>query len=95
MNDGVEIARNIGIIASLVGFLGTAIKAGQWKGEHDIRLKNLEGVLSETVNKLSKIDDRVDTIEHKLLETVTSLKKDVEYIKDYIDEQKRRRREDA
>ena len=97
MNDGsIEIARNIGIIASLVGFLGTAIKIGQWKGEHEIRLKKLESALDETVNKLAKVDDRVDGIERQLLETMTSLKKDVEYIRVYIDEQKqRRRKEDA
>jgi uncharacterized protein YoxC len=91
MNDGsntVEIAKNIGIIASIVGFLGTAIKVGQWKGEHDIRLKRLEDTLADTVKTLSRMDERVDGIERELLQTMTSLQKDVEYIKRSIDEVK-------
>ena len=92
MSDNVEIVRNVGLIASLIGVVGTAIKAGHWKGEHEARLAKLEDVLSETVQKLAKIDDRVDGIERGLLETMTSLKKDVEYIRIYVDDQKKRRR---
>jgi hypothetical protein len=84
-NGAAEIARNIGSIASIVGFIGTAIKVGQWKGEHDVRLKKLEDVLKETVEKLSKVDDRVDGIEKELFKTMTSLQKDVEYIKKSVD----------
>jgi vacuolar-type H+-ATPase subunit D/Vma8 len=91
MSDGgnsIEIAKNIGIIASLIGFLGTAIKAGQWKGEHEVRLKRLESVLDKTVDKLSKMDERVDGIEKELLLTMTAMKKDVEYIKVSLDDLK-------
>jgi hypothetical protein len=89
---GWEIAKTMGIIASLVGFLGTAIKAGQWKGEHEARLSKLEEVLEKTVEKLSKVDDRVDGIERELLQTMTALRKDVEYIKGSIDDLKAARR---
>jgi hypothetical protein len=89
---GVEIAKNIGIIASILGFIGTAIKAGQWKGEHDIRLKKLEDTLADTVKALSRLDDRVDGVEKELLQVMVSLQKDVEYIKKSIDEVKADRR---
>jgi hypothetical protein len=96
MSDGgMEIARNVGIIASIVGVIGTAIKAGQWKGEHGARLRVLEGTLAQTVDKLSRMDDRVDGIERELLQTMTALKKDIEYIREYIDEEKKERRRDA
>jgi hypothetical protein len=91
MNDGsgsLELAKNIGIVASMIGVIGTAIKAGQWKGEHGARLKILEDTLAKTVDKLSKMDDRVDGIERELLRTMTALKKDVEYIKGSIDDLK-------
>jgi hypothetical protein len=91
-NTGVEIARNIGIIASILGFIGTAIKAGQWKGEHDLRLKRLEDTLADTVKTLSRLDDRVDGIERELLQTMIALQKDVEYIKKSVDEVKAERR---
>jgi hypothetical protein len=94
MSDGAEIARNVGIIASLLGVVGTAIKTGQWKGEHETRIKQLESVLDKTVDKLSKMDDRVDGIEKELLKTMTGLKKDVEYIRASVDGLKNRRRED-
>jgi hypothetical protein len=89
---GVEIAKNIGIIASIIGFIGTAVKAGQWKGEHDLRLKKLEDTLADTVRTLSRMDERVDGIEKELLKTMTCLQKDVEYIKKSIDEQKAERK---
>jgi hypothetical protein len=92
---GMEIAKNIGIIASIVGVIGTAVKAGQWKGEHGARLRVLEDTLSKTVDKLSKMDDRIDGIERELLQTMTALKKDIEYIRAYIDEEKKERRRDA
>ena len=99
MSDGgniIEVARNVGVIASLVGSLGTAVKVGQWKGKYETRFEQLEKKVDETISRLSKVDDRVDGIERQLLETMTSLKKDVEYIRGYIDEQKhRRRKEDA
>jgi hypothetical protein len=95
MNDSIEIARNIGIIASIVGFLGTAIKAGQWKGEHGARLKVLEDTLTKTVDKLSRMDDRVDGIEKELLQAMTGLQKDIEYIREFIDDQKEERRRNA
>jgi hypothetical protein len=96
MSDGgMEIARNVGIIASIVGVIGTAIKAGQWKGEHGARLRALEGTLAQTVDKLSRMDDRVDGIERELLQTMTALKKDIEYIREYIDEEKEERRRNA
>jgi hypothetical protein len=87
-NNGMEIAKSVGIIASLVGFLGTAIKAGQWKGEHEARLSKLEEMIERTAEKLSKVDDRVDGIERELLQTMTALRKDVEYIKGSIDDLK-------
>jgi peptidoglycan hydrolase CwlO-like protein len=92
---GWEIAKATGIIASLVGFVGTAVKAGQWKGEHEARLSRLEEALKTTVEKLSKVDSRVDGIERELLQTMTALKKDIEYIREYIDEEKKGRRRDA
>jgi len=95
MSDGFEVAKNIGIIASMIGVVGTAIKTGQWKGEHDARLKALEGVVEKTVDKLSRIDDRVDGIERELLATMAGLKKDIEHIKSSVDEMKNRRREYA
>jgi Skp family chaperone for outer membrane proteins len=95
MSDNMEVAKNIGIIASIIGFIGTAIKVGHWKGEHEARLLKLEEVLEKTVEKLSKVDDRVDGIERELLETMTALKKDIEYIKKSLDEEKEERRRNA
>ena len=95
MSDGIEITKNVGIIASILGVIGTAIKAGQWKGEHDSRLKTLESVLKDTVDKLAKMDERDDRLERELVEVMTGLKKDVEYIKGYVEETKQRRREYA
>jgi hypothetical protein len=94
VSDTVEVARNVGIIAAMVGVIGTAIKAGQWKGEHDAKLKTLETVLDKTVDKLARMDDRIDGVERTLLETLTGLKKDVEYIKLAVDGLQKRRRED-
>jgi vacuolar-type H+-ATPase subunit D/Vma8 len=95
MSDNMEVAKNIGIIASTIGFIATAIKVGHWKGEHDVRLAKLEEVLEKTVEKLSRVDDRVDGIERELLETMTALKKDIEYIKKSLDEEKEERRRNA
>jgi hypothetical protein len=95
MSDSMEIAKNIGIIASIVGFVGTAIKVGHWKGGHDARLVRLEDILDKTVEKLSKVDDRVDGIERELLETMTALRKDIEYIKRALDDEKEERRRNA
>jgi Skp family chaperone for outer membrane proteins len=95
MSDNMEVAKNIGVIASIVGFVGTAIKVGQWKGGHEARLKKLEEVLDKTVEKLSRIDDRVGGIERELLETMTALKKDIEYIRKSLDEEKEERRRNA
>jgi hypothetical protein len=88
----LEIAKNIGIIASLVGFIGTAIKVGNWKGEHEVRIKNLESVLEATVDKLSNMNDRLNGIDKELLRNMTELKKDVEYIKKTIETNVERRR---
>ncbi|MCL1812236.1 MAG: hypothetical protein FWG29_01800 [Treponema sp.] len=93
MSNSVEIIKDVGIIASLLGVIGTAIKAGQWKGEHDVRINTLENVLKNTVAELSKMHDKVDGIERELLEVMTGLRKDVEYIKISVDEVKNRRRE--
>ncbi|MDR2186386.1 MAG: hypothetical protein LBO80_12085 [Treponema sp.] len=88
----VEIARNVGLVASIMGTVGTAIKAGQWKGEHGARLVVAEHTLTRTVEQLSKIDARVDGLERELAETLTALKKDVEYIRKTIEEEKEERR---
>ncbi|MDR2661405.1 MAG: hypothetical protein LBC31_00245 [Treponema sp.] len=92
---GIEIARNVGIIASILATVGTAVKAGQWKGEHGARLSAVEGALAKTVEQLSKMDERVDGIERELAEALTALKKDVEYIRKTIDEEKEERRRNA
>jgi hypothetical protein len=89
---GVEIARNVGIVASILATVGTAIKAGQWKGEHGARLGAVEKALAKTVEQLSKMDERVDGLEKELAETLTALKKDVEYIRKSMDEEKEERR---
>jgi hypothetical protein len=92
---GIEIARNVGIIASILATVGTAVKAGQWKGEHGARLGAVEDTLAKTVAQLSKMDERVDGIEKELAEVLTALKKDVEYIRKTIDEEKEERRRNA
>jgi hypothetical protein len=92
---GVEIARNVGIIASILATVGTTVKAGQWKGEHGARLSAVEDTIAKTVDQLSKMDERVDGIERELAETLTALKKDVEYIRKTIDEEKEERRRNA
>jgi hypothetical protein len=92
---GVEVARNVGIIASILATVGTAVKAGQWKGEHGARLLAVENAIAKTVDQLSKMDARVDGIERELAETLTALKKDVEYIRKSIDEEKEERRRNA
>jgi archaellum component FlaC len=98
MNEGqisIEIARSVGTIASIIAIVGTAIKTGQWKGEHQERIKQLEEAIDKTVEDLEHMDRRVDGIEKLLSETLTALKKDVEYIKGSIDDLKARRRRDA
>jgi hypothetical protein len=90
-----EIGRNVGIVASILATVGTAIKAGQWKGEHGVRLKAAETALEKTMKQLSKMDERVDGIERELAETLTALKKDVEYIRLSMDEEKEERRRNA
>ena len=92
---GVEIARNVGIVASILATVGTAIKAGQWKGEQGARLEAVEGMLAKTVEQLSSMDKRVDGLEKELAETLTALKKDVEYIRKSMDEEKEERRRHA
>ncbi|MDR2662880.1 MAG: hypothetical protein LBC31_07795 [Treponema sp.] len=88
---GIEIARNVGIIASILATVGTAVKAGQWKGEHGVRLSAAENTLEKTVDQLARMDERVDGIEKELAETLTALKKDVEYIRKTIEKEDRRR----
>ncbi|MDR2020511.1 MAG: hypothetical protein LBQ14_07080 [Treponema sp.] len=90
-----EIGRNVGIVASILATVGTAIKAGQWKGEHGERLKAAETALGKTMEQLSDMDERVDGIERELAETLTALKKDVEYIRLSMDEEKEERRRNA
>ena len=90
-----EIARNVGIVASILATVGTAIKAGQWKGGHEARLIAAESALARTVDQLSSMDARVDSLEKELAETLTALKKDVEYIRKTIDEEKEERRRHA
>jgi hypothetical protein len=94
---GAEIARGVGTIASILAVVATAIKTGQWKGEHQERIKQLEGVIDKTVEDLEHMDRRMDGVEKVLAETLTALRKDVEYIKGSLDDFKaeRRRRRDA
>jgi archaellum component FlaC len=95
MNEGqlsVEIARSVGTIASIIAVVGTAIKAGQWKGEHQERIKQLEETITKTVEDLNSMDKRVDGIERSLSEVLTALKKDVEYIRLSVDDLKAERR---
>jgi hypothetical protein len=92
---GVEIARSVGTIASIIAIVGTAIKTGQWKGEHQERIRQLEEAIDKTVGDLELMDKRVDGIERLLSETLTALKKDVEYIKLSVDDLKEERRRNA
>jgi flagellar biosynthesis chaperone FliJ len=98
MNGGqisAEIARSVGTIASIIAIVGTAIKTGQWKGEHQERIKQLEEAIDKTARDLEHMDKRVDGIEKLLSETLTALKKDVEYIRGSLDDLKKERRRDA
>jgi archaellum component FlaC len=98
VNEGqisIEIARSVGTIASIIAIVGTAIKTGQWKGEHQERIKQLEDTIDKTVEDLEHMDERVDGVEKLLSETLTALKKDVEYIKGSIDDLKKERRRRA
>jgi archaellum component FlaC len=92
---GIEIARSVGTIASIIAIVGTAIKTGQWKGEHQERIRQLEETIDKTVEDLERMDERVDGVEKILSETLTALKKDVEYIKGSIDDLKKERRRRA
>ena len=91
----VDLARSVGIVASILAAVGTAIKAGQWKGEHGARLEAVEAALTKTVDQLSQMDERVDGLERELAETLTALKKDVEYIRRTLEEEKKERRRHA
>jgi vacuolar-type H+-ATPase subunit D/Vma8 len=98
MNEGqisIEIARSVGTIASIIAIVGTAIKTGQWKGEHQERIKQLEETIDKTVEELEHMDRRVDGIEKVLAETLTALRKDVEYIRGSLDDLKAERRRNA
>jgi hypothetical protein len=92
---GIEIARSVVTIAAIRALVGTAVKTGQWKGEHQERIRQLEETIDKTVEDLKRMDERVDGVEKLLSETLTALKKDVEYIRGALDELKRERRRRA
>jgi len=89
MNDLIETAKTVGLIAQVIGLITIAIKGGQWKGSLDSRISTLESHASETVEKLSYMDTRLDNIEKELLKVMISVQKDIEYIKKSIDEEKK------
>lgn len=91
MNEIFDIARTIGFIVQAVGLITIAIKGGQWKGNLESRMAMLEESSSQTIQKLTQMDSRLDNIEKDLLKVMITVQKDIEYIKKSIDEEKRQK----
>lgn len=91
MIDIVETAKTVGLIVQTLGLITVAVKGGQWKGVLETRLASVEEISSETTQKLSSMDSRLDNIEKELLKVMITVQKDIEYIKKSIDDEKRRK----
>ncbi|MEL3908052.1 MAG: hypothetical protein P1P64_03425 [Treponemataceae bacterium] len=80
----------VGFLVQTVGLITVAVRTGSWKGELEHRVDVLEKQADQTVRDLSAVDKRVDGIEKELLKVMTGVQRDIEYIKEYIKEEKQK-----
>ena len=90
-----ELGRNVAIISAILGLVAVAIKVGQWKGEHQIKIEHNHNKLGKIENQQEMMDKRFDRLDRELAGTLTALGKDIEYIKKGFDDLKRSRRKNG
>ena len=81
-----EIGRNVAILGTILGLLAVSIKVGQWKGENETNTKHSNARINKMETQMESMDKRLDRLDRELAGTLTSLQKDVEYIKKSLDE---------